>query len=223
MRAYSKNNLLATKSCRKPNGDGTRYQENVLFTDNSTVATNGHMLIEIQAPKGGQSLDSGREVIIHTSDLPKLKEKQEMVIDRIDTNKEEAHIRILQWKAGQTLASTVKSDIIPLSDGFPAYEHLQEKYTEKPKYRVAFNPKYLKTIADIFDKAGCESVVLTLFEEEGEPEERPFKVHDYNADLDPYLRETPVLFRSYQPNQEIKVLLMPVKVDISILGKEVTK
>lgn len=213
MRRYSKNNLLATKFCRK-NSDGTGYQENVLFTNDSTVATNGHMLVEIMSPKeyGPSNINTDTEVSIHASDLPKLNKKQEMVIDKIDTEKQEAHIRIMEWAADKTMAFHYKkADIIPLSNNFPNYKHLQGKYTEKPKYRVAFNPKYLKTIADVFDKAGCQSVMLTIFEQEGEPEGRPFKTEACSVDLDPYLRNTPVLFQSCRTNTDIKILLMPVR------------
>jgi len=218
MRRYSKNNLLADKYCTKPS-EHIANLESVLFTNNATIATNGHMLIQIEAPKEYEPSDinTDTEASIHVSDLPKINKNQEMVIDKIDTEKKEAHIRIMEWTADKTMGfkNGNKADIIPLSDGFPDISRLLKKCTEKPKYRVAFDPKYLKTIADTFDKAGCRSVMLSIFEEEEETVKIPVGVDDYNIDLDPSQRQTPALFNSpsSDTNKGIKVLLMPVRQD----------
>lgn len=166
-----------------PKKDKFRYGSVIHVSDEGTAVTNGHYLVIVgppeQLPPGDLPTDKEHApfrkkkfATLITTELA------EDIVRQLDRQKGGAMMfRNIVWLGKRSCEKAVEfighsgdsfkrfTETKPEST-FPKFKEIVKGVRRKPRARYAVNVKYLKQIADLFDKAGIETMKVSVFAED---------------------------------------------------------
>jgi len=210
---FSRMNFLIGQFVKKTTGS---YANGVVhLTERFSEVTNGHWLIRVHVPEQDGEIPSAPGLRPYTKKRFEMKLTESSAADivrELDRNKKNYGDMGMNGKSWVTKqfkeAAVVFGFVGPkgpkgiAADGeemkFPNTDAVMKLLRRKPKLRVGLSPEYLRTMCDVFQKAGATAMVFSFY-----GDDKALKIETVNC------AET-----------HVEAILMPMKVEPFVAPKK---